>query len=114
MTREEQATHWRGVVAEQQGSGLSVAAFCRDRNLRTPQVLRWRRHFAEEAATGADGAGVGAPGFVELVQQAAGPAAPPSCGISIQVGDRISIRIARGFDAAALKAVLSVVREVAA
>ena len=114
MTREEQAAHWRGVMGELQASGMSVAAFCRERNLKTPQVLRWRRHFADEAATSAGGAVGDVPGFVELVQQAAGAVAPPSCGISIQVGERISIRIARGFDPVALKAVLSAVREVAA
>ena len=111
MTRAENAEHWRGVVTEQKNSGLSVAAFCRERSLKMAQVLRWRRHFAAKDAGTGDGTG-GMAGFVELVRQDATAASPS--GISIQVGDRISIRLARGFDPATLKAVLSAVREVAA
>ena len=112
MTQEERTAHWRGVVAELKGSGLSVAAFCRAHSLKTVQVRRWRRHFAEDAAAGAPvPLGCGS-GFVELVRADTGTERAAS-GISVQVGNRLSIRLTRGFDVVTLKAVLLAVQEVA-
>ena len=34
---------WRGVIAEQSGSGQSAAVFCRDRGLTTGQFFAWKQ-----------------------------------------------------------------------
>jgi hypothetical protein len=48
---QEVWTRWRALLAEQQKSGQSVAAFCRERGLRDGQFYDWkkrlRRHEAE-------------------------------------------------------------------
>jgi len=42
---------WRGLVAEQTQSGQGVAAFCRERELRSGQFFAWKKRLreAEEA-----------------------------------------------------------------
>ena len=34
--------HWRGVLKEQSSSGLSVAAFCRQKSISPPNFYAWR------------------------------------------------------------------------
>jgi hypothetical protein len=62
MADELKAEHWRGVVAEQEASGLSVAAFCRERTIpawtfhyppspkRLQRVPDWRKRLRGEAS----------------------------------------------------------------
>jgi hypothetical protein len=107
MTRAENAAHWRNVVSELEASGLSGADFCRQRNLNLAQVYRWRRHFSN-ATPRADNH----TGFLELVAPGAVPTGSSS-GISIEISGGISIRLACGFDAATLRAVLLAVRATA-
>ena len=40
--------HWRGVLKEQSTSGLSVAAFCRQKSISQPSYYAWRRKFLEQ------------------------------------------------------------------
>lgn len=107
MTRAENVEHWRGVVSELKNSGLSGAAFCRQRGLNLKQMCRWKRRFSTDEDAGRDDAG-----FMELIT----PDAPhsTSSGISIEIKGGICIRLARGFDVATLRAVLLAVREMAA
>jgi len=96
---------WRKTMAESCGSGQSVRDFCRKRGLRENLFYHWRRELkTREAEIVQKG------GFVELVRPAGGKA---GAGVSIRVDDRLSIVLERGFDAAALKAVLAAVGEVA-
>jgi hypothetical protein len=38
---------WRRLVSEQQRSGLSVAAFCRERGLRAPRFFAWKKRLSQ-------------------------------------------------------------------
>jgi hypothetical protein len=54
MRRGEVAERWRTIVAEQARSGLSVAEFCRRRDLAQVSFYQWRRklrHVAPSAAS---------------------------------------------------------------
>ena len=42
MTKEERITHWRAIMVKQSASGLSVAAFCREHDIRAHQFHWWR------------------------------------------------------------------------
>lgn len=97
----EKEKFWRGVVQEQEGSGKSVRGFCREKGVKENLFYAWRRELRLR-----DGEQKGAEGFVELIRQrcAAGTA-----GVSLRIGERVSIVVERGFDAATLKAVLSAV-----
>jgi len=96
---------WRKAMAEARGSGQSVRAFCHERGLKENLFYHWRREIRTRDAEAGDRAG-----FVELFR-AAGQES--RAGVSIRIGERISIVLERGFDAAALKAVLVAVGEVA-
>jgi hypothetical protein len=92
---------WRKTVAEACGSGQSVREFCRERGLKENLFYAWRRELKTRDAESSQRAG-----FVELVGAAG---RDNRAGVSIRVGERFSIVVERGFDAAALQAVLAVV-----
>lgn len=52
MADELKAEHWRGVVAEQEASGLSVAAFCRERTIPAWKFHYWRKRLREVVLSG--------------------------------------------------------------
>jgi hypothetical protein len=54
--REQALAKWRSLVAEQEQSGQSVAAFCQTRELPQSQLIYWKRRPRE----------VGRPSFVEV------------------------------------------------
>src|SRR5690348_15266934 len=94
---------WRGLVAEQSQSGQSVAAFCRERGLRSGQFFAWKKRLRDAAA----------PKFV-AVEVAPGAEtkwpAPEMSGGAIEVrlrGGR-SLVVEPGFDADHLRALVSV------
>jgi len=95
---------WRGLVAEQDLSGQSVAAFCGERGLTSGQFFSWKKRLREAES----------PKFVAL--QVAPPAeakwpAPArlSRGIEVRLGGGRSLVVEPGFDAAHLRALLAVV-----
>lgn len=49
---------WRELIAEQERSGGTVAAFCRERRLCAPNFFWWKRKLRDEAER--------TPGFIEL------------------------------------------------
>jgi len=95
----EKETFWRGAIQEQGNSGKSVRGFCRERGLNENLFYGWRRELKMR-----DGEMAGAAGFVELIRRGAPVGA---AGVSIRVGERVSIVVERGFDVATLQAVLS-------
>jgi hypothetical protein len=90
---------WRGVVAEQQQSGQSAAAFCRERGICAPQFYAWKKRLNQAARDQ----------FL-AVRVAGGGEAAPAAGrtIEIRLGGGRSIVVEPGFDAAHLRAVLAV------
>jgi transposase-like protein len=93
---------WREAIAEAGSSGQSAREFCGLKGLKESQFHSWRRTLRLRDAEAA-----GESGFVELVRSAAQPAL---AGVSIRVGERISIVLERGFDHEALRATLACLR----
>ncbi len=92
---------WRGVFAEHGVSGKSAMEFCLEKGLNASSFYGWRRKLRlRDSGKTVD------EGFVELVR---GGSAAGSAGVSIRVGERVSVMVDRGFDTATLKAVLSAV-----
>ena len=103
MTRTERREHWRGLLTEQAGSGLSAAAFCREKNLDVKQFYLWHRRQAAGPGPGAQPPAEDSR-FLELV--ATGGETGGS-GVTVQMGERFSIRLEKGFDPATLRAALA-------
>lgn len=103
----EKEKFWRAAMLEARGSGQSVREFCRERGLDENRFYFWRRELRTRGVESGD-----RPGFVELVR-AAEPAVG-GAGVSIRLGERVSVVLDRGFDASALKAVLTALNEVVA
>jgi hypothetical protein len=103
--REQALAKWRVLVAEQEQSGQSVAAFCQNRELAQSQLIYWKRRLREAQ---------GAP-FVEV--QLAQPGAEPrvkaralgSTTIEVRLKNGRSLMVAASFDARHLRALLAVV-----
>lgn len=103
MRRRQTAawTKWRGVVAEQQQSGHSVTAFCRERGLRTGQFFAWKKRL-REAET---------PKFVAVevapVAETKVPAPEIRSGvIEVRLRSGRSLMVEPGFDAHHLRALV--------
>ncbi len=119
--RTERAAFWAQVVQEQAGSGLSVRAFCRERQLTEPSFYWWRQRLrgARPRSRGAArgdgrrrqaGAQDARAGFVEVVATPQ-PPEPAWSGVTLHVDGRLHVVVERGFDVATLRAVLAVVAE---
>jgi hypothetical protein len=48
--KQEEWARWRGLLAEQSGSGQSIGAFCRERGLRAWQFYEWKKRLREAEA----------------------------------------------------------------
>ena len=103
--REQALAKWRVLVAEQEQSGQSVAAFCQTRELPRSQLIYWKRRLRDAQ---------GAP-FVEvqLAQLSAEPRvqarALGSTSIEVRLRNGRSLMVAASFDARHLRALLAVV-----
>ena len=94
MTRAERRIQWCNVIESQSKSGLSIAAYCRDAQIRPAYFYRWRRRLKEQQCTG---------GFLELVP---GRLADTSAGVRIHLGGSLAIEVERGFDPVTLLSVV--------
>lgn len=95
MTREEKAAHWGEVVEQQEQSGLSVAAFCREADLPAWQFHYWRRRLRETEEAEAES------GFVSVACAEDGQ----TSGVWIRRGD-CEVIVERDFDETTLLRVL--------
>lgn len=98
-TQQSRREFWRGLVAEQQQSGMSVRAICRQRGASEHSFYQWRKRLAEQlpvkfALVDTHGSAESNVSRLELI---------------LVSGERL--RIAPGVDAATLEAVLSVLRQ---
>jgi len=57
MTRR--AKHWRALLREQEWSGLTQAAFCRQRRINSGTFAWWKRKLRADAGTESAGSGAG-------------------------------------------------------
>jgi hypothetical protein len=88
MTKEERVTRWQGLVQEQAQSGMSAAAFCKERQLNLQRFYSWRQRFKTESDAKLAGA------FLELVPSSK----VREAGIRIRLDGRLSIELDRDFD----------------
>jgi len=93
---------WHQLIKEQTESGLSGAAFCRERDLCRKSFYAWRKRL--EAGTESEPEGDG--GFAEVIHRTGNGT---WSGVSIRLGPPRTICVERGFDAETLRAALSAV-----
>ena len=96
--RREAWAKWEELVAEQAGSGLSVAAFCRQRRLTESQFFTWKRRLRQAAAEPFVEVRVAEPAVHFL------PAQSRAIEIRLESGRRVLVE--PDFDAAHLRAVV--------
>jgi hypothetical protein len=107
------ASRWGRIITRQQASGLSIAEFCRRRDLSQPSFYMWRRRLGQSAD------GVISPlvssAFVEVKpahQEVRGAGAwPDTCALELLLprGGRLLIR--PGFDRQVLRELLAALEE---
>ena len=95
MTRADRRVHWRAIIENQATSGVSIAAYCRDAQIKPSYFYTWRRRLREQQPC--------AGGFLELIP---GRSTEAASGISIHLGAKLSIEVGRGFDPFTLRAVV--------
>jgi hypothetical protein len=98
-TQEERRQLWRNLIAEQEQSGLSVRAFCKQHRTSEHSFYQWRKRLAERLPMKF--------ALVETNQAAVTAVA----AVEVILGSGERLRIAPGIDAATLRLVLSVLRE---
>jgi hypothetical protein len=101
--KAEAWTKWRGLVAEQNQSGQSAGAFCRERGLRSGQFFAWKKRLRDTEA----------PKFVavEVAPVRETKRAAPVLGsgaIKVRLCRGRSLVVEPGFDAVHLRELLSV------
>jgi hypothetical protein len=100
MSREEKVKHWRAVIKKHAESGLSAAAFCRERHISIHQFRWWRRRFKKEVSQGKESR------FLKLVPFSQ----PQGGGIRIRLNGGIFIEVDQGFDPHTLCSVIEAIR----
>jgi hypothetical protein len=105
--KQEEWTHWRGLLSEQQESGQSIAGFCRDRGLPVWQFYEWRKRLRAQAEP-----------FVAVEVVASEPAplptpsvAVPSAPIEIRLRGGHSLLVGPDFEARHLRRLLTVLEQ---
>ena len=104
---------WREAIADHQRSGVSVRAFCRDRQLNESSFYYWRKTIRDhESRSKSDVLPVLAP--VVLVHEPLGESAPqssatqPTPSIEIVLGDGTTVRVPSGSTRTQLAVVFAV------
>jgi len=102
--RGETSRRWRELLSAQQASGQSIAAYCREHDVRAWQFYEWKKRLRQSEA----------PSFVAVSVKAeeeramlSSPLHPPSA-IELRHSRGWSLRIEPGFDAVHLRRLLSV------
>ena len=102
MARSSRREYWRGILARQSSSGLSVKAFCARERVSYQSFFIWKRKFRDEPA-----ATTGAIAFAPVTVVAQTPAA--SGLIEIALPREIRVVVRGPVDRQALADVLAVV-----
>jgi hypothetical protein len=92
---------WRSLLSEQEQSGQSMAAFCRERQLSKSECYYWKKRLRE----------AGMPQFMEV--QVAKPyrsqrRSAMESAIEVRLSNGRSLQVAPGFDATHLRELLAV------
>jgi len=106
MTRRrnvEREQHWRGVIQDQQASGLSISAFCREREVSAASFFTWRRRLTQRDRKDT------AAKFVPLELHA--PPTPTPAGCEVVLPDGCRIIVPTQCDANWLREILAAIKE---
>ena len=96
--REDRRGQWAKTISEQEASGLSVQAFCRERDVCAGSFYHWRRRLGV----------IGDPVRFALIETKPAPDLAAPLELVFTSGERL--RISRGADAAILQLVLAAIR----
>ncbi|MCX5659749.1 MAG: transposase [Planctomycetota bacterium] len=99
MNKSESASsRWARIIEEQRASGLSIAEFCRRRNISPPSFFGWRRRLI--AACDAE-----IPAFVEVKVGQPGPhrQAAEATPLELVVPNGLRVLVRPGFDRQTLR-----------
>ena len=95
MTIEERYAHWSSIIETQKTSGLSIAEYCRNQQIRSNDFYAWRRRIKKRQAV--------RQGFLELSPSVISSS---DTGIRIVFGN-LCIEVQRHFDPATLRTVVA-------
>lgn len=95
---------WREVIRDQQASGLSISAFCRQRKVSPASFFAWRRKLT--AGDGENVANKFAP--IQLARPVAAAGQP---GFEVALPNGLRVHVPPEFDADALGELLAVLKE---
>ena len=111
LSIEERRAKWVVLLADQQSSGLTVTAWCREHGIEKNTFYGWRHRLAKAVLpTGRKVKSSNCKRSPEWLSISMDPAPVPSlssAGLTLRVGV-VSVDVAPGFDAALLQDVLSV------
>ena len=96
MTRAERRAHWRTIIENQATSGVSVAAYCRNVQIKPSYFYTWRRRLREQQPC--------AGGFLDLIPDRLTEAA--TSGVRLRLSGKLHVEVDRGFDPFTLRAVV--------
>jgi hypothetical protein len=99
----EKAKRWEQIIARQRKSGKTIVDFCKKQGVRVGQFHWWNRRLREMKGNHRRSR---RGGFVELV---ASVGEPDYSGVELRIDEKLSIRLARGFDPQTLKAALATI-----
>lgn len=100
MTKRSQKTRtkWRRLISEQERSGQTVVAFCRERGITRSYFFAWKRRLREESPMK----------FLE-VQLTETASAGRDSRVEIRLQNGRSLLVGRGFDVEQVRALLALV-----
>ena len=103
--REETSQRWRELISAQEASGQSIAAYCREHDVRAWQFYEWKKRLRQSEA----GSFVAV--SVKVEEERSRPSLPslPLAAIELRHSRGWSLKIEPGFDAVHLRRLLSVV-----
>jgi hypothetical protein len=96
--RKDRSRHWAKAIAEQEESGLSVPAFCREKGVCAGSFYHWRRRLRM----------IGDPVGFALIETKPVPDCAAPLELIFAGGERL--RISRGADVAVVQLVLAALR----
>ena len=88
---EARYEEWSGTLDEWESTGLSGAAFCRERGIAYWKFSKWKQRLRRQKSTAADEAH----GFVALGFE---NEAEDGCGVKVVVGRGVRLVLSKGFD----------------
>ncbi len=91
---------WSRIMEEWKGTGLSGAAFCREREITCKRFYKWKHRLCSEEVPDEEG----------FVAMEFSEETDCSCGIDVMIGGDLRLVLAKGFDECELLRAVQVLR----